>query len=124
VIDPIELVRLDWVSVRPSRIHGFGLFAQAFIPAEGHIGDYAGPLVQEDGRYVLWVEEDDGSWSGVDGRNVLRYMNHSSSPNAELYGVELYALRDIERGEEITIHYGEDWAEGNPEDGPDSVVAA
>ena len=57
VIDPIELVRLDWVSVRPSRIHGFGLFAQAFIPAESYIGVYAGPPVAEDGRYVLWVEE-------------------------------------------------------------------
>lgn len=123
MIDPIERVRLDWVSVRPSRIHGLGLFAQAFIPAESYIGDYAGPKVQEDGRYVLWVEGDDGSWSGVDGRNVLRYLNHNAAPNAELNGIELYALADIERGEEITIHYGEDWAEGNPAE-PDSVVAA
>jgi len=123
VIDPIERVRLDWVSVRPSRIHGSGLFAQAFIPAESYIGDYAGPPVTEDGTYVLWVEEDDGSWSGVDGRNVLRYLNHNSSPNAELDGIELYALYDIERGEEITIHYGEDWDEGDPT-APDSVIAA
>jgi len=123
VIDPIERVRLDWVSVRPSRIHGFGLFAQAFIPAESYIGEYAGPTVEEDGRYVLWVEEDDESWSGVDGRNVLRYLNHNAAPNAELNGIELYALSDIERGEEITIHYGEDWAEGDPT-GADSVVAA
>lgn len=100
-----------------------GLFAQALIPAESYIGEYAGPPVTEDGRYVLWVEEDDGSWSGIDGRNALRYMNHDPKPNAELNGVELYALRDIERGEEITIHYGEDWAEGDPEE-PDSVVAA
>ena len=123
MIDPIERVRLDWVSVRPSRIHGFGLFAQAFIPAESYIGEYAGPTVEEDGRYVLWVEEDDESWSGVDGRNVLRYLNHNAAPNAELNGIELYALSDIERGEEITIHYGEDWAEGDPT-GADSVVAA
>ena len=123
MIDPIERVRLDWVLVRPSRIHGFGLFAQAFIPAESYIGDYVGPAVAEDGRYVLWVEEDDGSWSGVDGRNALRYLNHDPTPNAELSGIELYALSDIERGEEITIHYGEDWVEGEPT-GSDSVVAA
>lgn len=123
MIDPIERVRLDWVSVRPSRIHGSGLFAQALIPAESYIGDYTGLPANEDGRYVLWVEEDDGSWSGVDGRNVLRYLNHDAAPNAELNGIELHALTDIERGEEITIHYGEDWAEGNPP-APDSVVAA
>lgn len=123
MIDPKERVRLDWVSVRPSQIHGSGLFAQAFIPADSYIGDYAGPAVTEDGRYVLWVEEDDGSWSGVDGRNVLRYMNHNATPNAELNGIELYALRDIEHGEEITIHYGEDWAEGDTAES-DSVVAA
>lgn len=123
MIDPIERVRLDWIWVRPSRIHGFGLFAQTFIPAESYIGDYAGPPVEEDGRYVLWVEQEDGSWAGVDGRNALRYLNHKPAPNAELNGIELYAVCDIERGEEITIHYGEDWAEGEPT-GSDSVVAA
>lgn len=123
MLDPSERVRLDWVAVRPSRIHGFGLFAQSFIPAGSYIGDYAGPPVAQDGRYVLWVEDDDGSWSGVDGRNVLRYLNHNPTPNAQLNGIELYALADIERGEEITIHYGEDWAEGDPE-GRGSVVAA
>ncbi len=114
MIDPIERVRLDWVAVRPSRIHGSGLFAQAFIPAESYIGDYAGPPIAEDGRYVLWVEDDEGAWAGVDGNNVLRYLNHHPTPNAELDGIELHALRDIERGEEITIHYGEDWAQGDP----------
>ena len=123
MVDPIERVRLDWVSVRPSRIHGFGLFAQAFIPTESYIGAYVGPPAEEDGRYVLWIEDDDGKWAGVDGSNVLRYLNHSPTPNTELNGTELFALRDIERGEEITIHYGEDWADGGPP-GPGSVVAA
>ncbi len=42
------------------------------------------------------------------------YINHSSEPNAELWQIdgenfELVLLRDIADGEEITIHYGEDW---------------
>jgi SET domain-containing protein len=36
-------------------------------------------------------------------------MNHSSRPNTEFVGVNLYALRDIQAGEELTFHYGEDW---------------
>lgn len=119
MLDSIERVRLDCVTVRPSAVHGFGLFAQAPIPTESYIGDYDGPIVDDDGRYVLWVEGDDGEWTGIDGRNALRYMNHSSTPNAELDGAELYALADIERGSEITIHYGEDW-----EDQPTELVVA
>lgn len=115
MLDPIERVRLEWVTVRPSTVHGLGLFAQAPIPAEGYIGDYDGPVVDEDGRYVLWIESDSGEWTGIDGRNALRYMNHSSTPNAELDGAGLYALIDIERGSEITIHYGEDWEEPSTE---------
>lgn len=114
MLDPIERIRLEWVVVRPSSVHGLGLFAQAHIPADSHIGDYDGPAVEEDGRYVLWVEGDDDEWTGIDGRNALRYMNHSASPNAELHGAELSALSDIERGDEITIHYGEDWEDGTP----------
>jgi len=109
LLDPIERVRLDWVSVRPSPVHGLGLFAQATISSDSHIGDYDGPIVEDDGHYVLWVEDDNGEWTGIDGRNALRYMNPSATPNAALHGAELYALSDIERGSEITIHYGEDW---------------
>lgn len=44
------------------------------------------------------------------------YLNHSCEPNAMRHGVNVYAWRDIRRGEEITIDYrlnaftGERWA--------------
>lgn len=91
-----------------SGIHGRGLFAAGEIAAGEWIGTYAGPAVDEDGMHVLWVEEDDGEWTGYDGTNCLRYLNHSSSPNAEMDGLECFALRDIADGEEITIDYGWD----------------
>ena len=37
-------------------------------------------------------------------------MNHSSSPNGEMDGQDLYAARNIAGNEEITIDYGE-WFE-------------
>jgi purine nucleoside phosphorylase len=71
---------------------------------------YDGPETRRDGMHVLWVyEEDDRQWIGREGRNALRYLNHSSSPNAEFDGYQLYALRNIRAGEEITFDYGEEW---------------
>ncbi len=100
------------VVVRPSAIHGLGVFAAEAIEPDALIGLYEGPRVfddDKDGPYVLWFEDDDGRVVGIDGRNALRYVNHSPDANAGFFADELYALRRIEPGEEITHHYGEDW---------------
>jgi SET domain-containing protein len=39
-------------------------------------------------------------------RNLLRWLNHSDDPNAELDGFDLYARRAIAVDEEITFDYG------------------
>ena len=91
-----------------SVIHGKGLFASRHFSGGQLIGVYEGETVTEDGMHVLWVEEDDGQWTGHNGNNQLRYMNHSNDPNAEMDGVECYAARPIAAGEEITIDYGWD----------------
>jgi uncharacterized protein len=98
------------IHVRSSHIHGLGLFAARSIRKGTLIGIYDGPETRRDGMHVLWVyEEDDRQWIGREGRNALRYLNHSSSPNAEFDGYQLYALRNIRAGEEITFDYGEEW---------------
>ncbi|MGD8208005.1 MAG: SET domain-containing protein-lysine N-methyltransferase [Thiohalocapsa sp.] len=89
-----------------STIHGYGCFARIAFSAGGYIGTYQGPLASRDGTYVLWVSEDGETWSGRSGRNLLRWLNHSDSPNAVFVGFDLYALRRIEAGEEITFDYG------------------
>ncbi|MEM8884877.1 MAG: SET domain-containing protein-lysine N-methyltransferase [Planctomycetota bacterium] len=106
-----------FISVQPSSIHGRGLFAARNIPAGTHLGQYEGPqvLAEEeeslDMTYVLWVWDDEDNVFGIDGRNELRYVNHSGRPNVEFVGADLYTLRDISLGEELTHHYGEDWPE-------------
>lgn len=72
------------------------------------MGEYDGPIVIENASHVLWVEKYDDVWIGRDGKNLLRYLNHSAEPHAEFIEFELYALRDINPDEEITIDYGEE----------------
>jgi len=101
-----------FIDVQPSAIHGFGVFAAEPIPEGAFIGRYVGPIVYEDeddGEYVLWVLDEDGAGYGIDGQNALRYVNHDPDHNAIFDEDELYALRDIEIGEEICHHYGSDW---------------
>lgn len=94
--------RLVYVAASP--IHGRGLFARARLPRGAFVGTYLGPWAQRNGSHVLWVDEGDG-WIGRRGFNRLRYVNHSRRPNAEFDGFDLYALRAIPPGEEITIDY-------------------
>lgn len=95
------------VYVAGSPIHGNGLFAARHLQGGELIGTYSGPEVSEDGMYVLWVEDDPGgTWTGYDGRNVMRFMNHADQPNAEMDGLHCYALTEIRPGTEITIDYG------------------
>ena len=94
------------VYVAPSDIHGSGLFAARTLRAGQLIGVYDGPISEQDGTYVLWIENDSGGWTGYDGTNELRYMNHADSPTAEMDGLNCYALVDIESEQEITIDYG------------------
>lgn len=95
------------VYVASSPIHGRGLFAaEAFEPGQ-LIGVYEGPEVEEDDTYVLWIENEEGDgWTGYDGRNEMRFLNHSDTPNAEMDGLRCYSLGPIPRGAEITIDYG------------------
>lgn len=94
---------------KASNIHGTGLFARSGFKQGDYMGEYDGQIVKQDGMHVLWVEEYDDVWMGRDGKNLLRYLNHSKQPSAEFSGFELYALSSIQKDEEITIDYGEEF---------------
>lgn len=101
-----ELEALYYVD--DSGIHGKGLYARVSIKKGEYMGTYDGPEGTENGSHVLWVEEDNGEWIGRNGQNILRYLNHHHQPHAEFNGFDLYAIRDIKQGEELTIDYGEE----------------
>jgi uncharacterized protein len=95
--------------IKRSAIHGRGLFAaRSFVPGEV-VGVYEGEETSVDGRYVLWVTREDGSELGIKGRNALRFVNHSTTPNCEFSGDELAAIEPIQPGHELTCHYGPEW---------------
>jgi SET domain-containing protein len=95
--------------VKTSGIHGKGLFAARAIPADTLIIAIEGKPTTRDGTYVIWSDDDDGELQGLRITNDARFANHSAKPNAAFYGDELWSLRAIRRGEELTHHYGSDW---------------
>jgi len=95
--------------VDDSPIHGKGLYARRTLKPGQYLGVYDGPETEENGAYVLWVEEEEDYWVGRDGKNLLRYLNHSDDPCAEFDGFDLYAIKTIKPRQEVTIDYGEDF---------------
>jgi len=99
------------IEVRESPIHGRGIFAARRLRRGAYIGTFEGSATTEDGPHVLWYMQDNGEMAGILGKNELRFLNHSRKPNAEFYGPKLYALRNIQAGEEVLLDYGPDWTD-------------
>ncbi len=100
------------IEPRESSTHGQGVFAISPIAEGTLIGNYRGSPTAVDGTYVLWIDEGTGKgFEGIDGTGVLRFLNHSRSPNAWFDGSDLYALCDIGADEELFFDYGDDWAD-------------
>jgi SET domain-containing protein len=105
------------LTVRRSRIHRLGLFAEEPIPAGRKVIEYTGERIDfEEARrrwsprlnYLFGIEDDmfiDGSAGG----SGAEYINHSCEPNVRARyarGHLLYvSLRRIARGEELTVDY-------------------
>ena len=90
--------------VSDSPIHGKGLFAKNRIPKNKLIGEYLGIPTKRNGKYVLWIGD-----LALLVKNELKYANHSFKPNCKLIETVLYSTKNINKDDELTLHYGEDW---------------
>lgn len=97
---------------------GHGLFATSTLRKGDFILEYKGRRIstpqadESDSRYLFEIDKD---WT-IDGSlrtNIARYVNHSCKPNCEADirddRILIYASRDIAKGEELSIDYGEEY---------------
>ena len=114
----------DALEVGPSPITGRGLFAGCFIPRRAKIGEFEGEIVTIAEarrraarlRIVAIVELDRKAIDARGMRTGFRFINHSCEPNTFMRRTkdraEFYALRDIAKGEELTVDYEDSHHEG------------
>ncbi|MDP3645469.1 MAG: SET domain-containing protein-lysine N-methyltransferase [bacterium] len=97
---------------------GHGLFATQFIRKGVCIVEYTGRKISTkiaDTLGTRYLFEIDNEWT-IDGSvrsNIARYINHSCDPNCDADIVDdrilISAVRDIEKGEELSFDYGEEY---------------
>ena len=89
--------------VKPSNVHGKGLFAAQKILAGEVIGEFFGKPTLTDGDHVLWLSESQGIEVICD----FRFINHSDQPNAYYCNDgTVVALKTIQPEVEILHDYG------------------
>lgn len=106
------------VRVGRSRVHGRGVFARRAMPGRRKLGELAGRVVPRLGlRRAIRTEPVIyyvalNSRDALDCRegNAFSHLNHSCEANCYLrvsgFRVEVYSLRPIAVGEELTVDYG------------------
>lgn len=105
--------------IRRSGIHGRGVCAATALAARRKIGEVGGRWVRlpearrraERRRKIYLIELSRRLALDCSRGNALGLLNHSCEPNCFLRvfrrRVEVYALRAIRRGEELTVDYGQ-----------------
>jgi SET domain-containing protein len=105
------------LSIAPSKIHRWGVYAAEHIPARRKVIEYTGERIsrkeskRRSERHIICLFELDSYWcvDGCVGGSGAELINHSCNPN--LYSVILkghilyMSRRAIEPGEELTIDY-------------------
>ncbi len=108
----------QFVEVKYSPIHGFGIFSAREFKEGEKILVIKGEVISEDecvrredeenNVYIFW---NDVNYIDVSETEKIKYVNHSCDPNCDVLqrdeeSLYLTAWRDIAAGEELTIDYG------------------
>lgn len=111
-------IPLSATRVRASKIQGRGLFAAANLPGRRKLGEISGELVKlpqarkaiEMAPHIYFIELSRRWALECSQGNPFKHLNHSCAPNCYLRifrrRVEVYTLRRIPAGAELTVDYG------------------
>ncbi|HEY2628113.1 MAG TPA: SET domain-containing protein-lysine N-methyltransferase [Usitatibacter sp.] len=114
----------DALEVRRSAIVGRGLYSGTGIAKGAKIGEFEGEVVglresrrRAQGRRIVAIVELEGhALDATKSKRGFRFINHSCVPNTYMrctaIRAEVYALRNIRKGEELTLDYGHSHHEG------------
>lgn len=99
------------ISVKKSNISGSGIVAEEDIKKGEFIGYIRGKLKrlkvtnkEESLSFPNWIGVEKGLW--IDPANPYQFLNHSCDPSAGIKRrFSMVALKDIKKGEEITVDY-------------------
>lgn len=126
---PLQIVdNVPCGEIRPSQVHGMGLFASRDIAIHEHLGTLDGRVIS--GEELAEIERNLSNhathkravivleWNALpENRYLVRrkrtkysYINHSRTPNVRLesFPPQIVALRDIPAGEELLLDYREE----------------
>jgi SET domain-containing protein len=114
---------IDKLEAKQSSIDRLGCFSKIAIERNTYIADYEGEVISSEeairresdpnreGVYTFWLD-DECVIDGYEKGNVLKYLNHSCTPNCTYEITEsrimIYSLGEIAPGDELTIDYDYD----------------
>jgi uncharacterized protein len=103
-------------NLKPSKIHGIGVFAVEFIKKDTITSEYREPIDYRVNINDDFCKTDFAKHFGYNpiGTDYLEFAgdgsmftNHSDFPNRKRVGNKMIAIKDIEIGEELTCNYKE-----------------
>lgn len=108
-----------FLEVKDSPIHGKGIFAAKDFSENETICEFGGEIIDEaecikreneNNVYIFWY--DGNNYIDVQNDEIIKYLNHSCSPNCRIeqgekeFTLKIVACKKIRKGDEITIDYG------------------
>ena len=118
----------DLYEVKPSSIHGFGVFARRNLPEDTRVLEYLGERLTKAeslrrrklGNFFVFIVTDEFDIDGAVDWNPARFINHSCTPNCDAQmedeRIWIIARRELREGEELSFNYG--YGSGDYEDHP------